>query len=249
LRQIVEPQQKRRIVDHGDLGLAGAPPRRDVAQGGVGIDRVSGDPAPVLEVEREPALLAGRGGVAAGQVFLLLAVVLRLVRRDRILVEGGACGLAVCQLGMALERREAFRQVIAFAQDGAEVLVRERHVGLQRDRAPVARRRLIGPALQPEDIAEIAMRQDVTGLEREQSTKRRRGFLQAALILEDEAEIVGDAGVIGAGLQNAAVELLRLGQSSGAMVDKRLLQRGVERRGLRDHSHRNSEVMEIAKAP
>jgi len=52
--------------------------------------------------------------------------------------------------------------------------------------------------------------------------------VQAALFLESEAEIVVDARVVGARLQNAAVDALRLGQPPGSMVSECLLQRDFE---------------------
>jgi hypothetical protein len=81
---MVEPQQKRRslgqrffgqeIVDHGDLGPALPPARRDLAARGIGIDRVPGDPATLLEAEfGRSACWAGRRCGAAVEVILLLA--------------------------------------------------------------------------------------------------------------------------------------------------------------------------------
>ena len=77
------------------------------------------------------------------------------------------------------------------------------------------------------------MRQSIIGLDREHPLERRRGLFQLALVLEGEAEIVADAGVIGPGLQEAAVKSFRLGQSPGALVGKGFLQRGFEGRGWR----------------
>jgi hypothetical protein len=230
------------IVDHGDLRTAIPPARRDLARGGIRIDRVPADPATVLEVEaREDAGVVGIG-VAAAQIILLLAVVLHLVRRDRLAAAGGARRSPESQLGVMRERREAFRQLVAFAQDRAEILVRQDHLRLEGDRAPIAVRRFVQPALQPQHVAEIAMRQGIIGLHGEHPPECRRGLVQPALILQREAEIVADAGVIGPGLQDAAVKALRLGQSPGALVGKSLLQRGFECRGLRgDHGHGNCD--------
>ena len=167
---------------------------------------------------------------------------LQLVRRGRLAPAGGACGAPECQLGVVRERREAFRQLVAFAQDRAEILVRQDHVRLERDRTPIAVRRFVQPALQPQHVAEIAMRQRIIGLDGEHPPECRRGLVQAALILQREAEIVADAGVIGPRLQDAAVKALRLGQSPGALVGKSLSQRGLECRGLwGDHGHGNRD--------
>lgn len=77
------------------------------------------------------------------------------------------------------------------------------------------------------------MRQSISGLDGKHPLERRRGLLQLALVLEGEAEIVADAGVIGPGLQEAAVKSFRLSQSPGALEGKGFLQRGFEGRGRR----------------
>ena len=56
--------------------------------------------------------------------------------------------------------------------------------GRSAQRAPVAGRRLVRLALQPQHIAEIAMRHDIVGPDGEHPPERRRRLLQLALILE-----------------------------------------------------------------
>src|SRR5262249_59290812 len=135
--------------DDGDLRRARPPSRGDCALRTVGIDGAAAHRGAFLEMEWQRRAT----GLAAVEVIALFLIVLRFVRRR--LLPGGV--LAISELGMAAEHREAFREAAAVDDYQPEVLERIDHVGLERERAPVGRFGLSQLALFEEDIAAIAL--------------------------------------------------------------------------------------------
>ena len=130
---------------------------------------------------------------------------------------------ASASTGFPVARNSTPRLLWAFAWLGSIAIARRYDVdcGLQ-------------PAVRLQDDAEIAVPVRLLGREREAALDQRNGFVAAPLLVREHAGVVQRTRMIGRGLEDSAVQLVRLGELL-VLLQKdrerdRLLERQLTRR-------------------
>ena len=97
-------------------------------------------------------------------------------------------------------------------QQHAEIAVRIRMTGIERNRALVGGNRVVELALRLEDDAQIAVAIRAVGHEGEAPLDERDALVAAALLMGEHACVMQRVGIVGRDLEDRAVQLLRLGE-------------------------------------
>ena len=102
-------------------------------------------------------------------------------------------------------------------------------LGIDGDRTPVRGDRRLQPVVRLEDDAEVAAPVRLIGREREAALDERERFVVAPLLMREHAGVVQRTGMIGCGLEHAAVQLVGLGELLVLLQEDRERDRLLER--------------------
>ena len=126
-----------------------------------------------------------------------------------------------------------FDRLSGRSQQHTQIVVGVGVTGIEGDRTPVRNDRRLQPALRLKDDAAIAAPVRLVGREREAALDQRERFVVAPPLVREHAGVMQRTGVIGRGLEDAAEQLVGLGELLVLLQDDRERDRFLERQRAR----------------